>query len=94
MKITLDTIKNNSFRSGKTKKPKEDKTEQLKTSTDFLANKTKLAVGCCFAAAIAIDILYFTVKRNIKYDKIAKAERLALQKIESLKNAPKFDVRF
>lgn len=93
MKVTFNTIKNNSFRSNKENKTKEDKTEQLKTPADFLSNKTKLAVGCCFAAALAIDILYFTVKRNIKYDKLAKADRLVLKKIESLKNAPNFDVR-
>ena len=94
MNVSLNTINHNSFRSIGTKKQKSDKAERLRTPEDFAVNKTKLAVGCCFAIALAIDILYFTIKRNIKYDKIAKEEMLLQKKIASAKNCPSADIRF
>ena len=74
---------------------KERPLDKLKTPDEILKYRTKLAVGCVFAVALAADILYFTVKRNLKYDKIENKARLAIKHAESLrKNVPPPDSKF
>ena len=99
MKISFDTSRINpqSFSKLPLAKngEKEHPVDKMKTPEEILKYKTKLAVGCVFAVAVAADILYFTVKRNIKYDRIEQAKKLAIQRIENLKkNVPSLDGRF
>ncbi len=94
MKVSLNTANNKIPRFNSLKKPKKDKIEELKTSKDFLDHRTRVTIGSFFLLAVGIDILYFTMKRNMKYDKIAKAERLLEKKLHSLENAPITNIRF
>ena len=88
MKVSLNTINNTIPHFNSLKKSKKDKIQELKTPDDFLEHKTKVTIGCFFMLAVAIDIIYFAMKRNIKYDKIAKTERILEKKMQSLENAP------
>ena len=99
MKISFDTNRINYASFSKLPiREKGEKThpvDKMKTPEEILKYRTKLAVGCVFAVAVAADILYFTIKRNIKYDNIERAKKLAIQRIENLnKNVPTLGGRF
>ncbi|MBE7704599.1 MAG: hypothetical protein E7Z90_02155 [Cyanobacteria bacterium SIG29] len=66
--------------------PKEKISE--KDKFEIQAKRVKTAVGCCLAVVIAADILYFAMKRNIKYSKLKKAAELVAEKSKTARPIP------
>lgn len=80
-----------SFRSNKMndKNAIGNKKENKLTPQEIKEKRTKLTIGCCVAVAVVINLLYFTMKKNIKYGKI-NLEKKRFEKIpEKYKILPK-----
>ena len=59
-----------------------------KDKIEIQSKKVKTAVGCCLAVVIAVDILYFAMKRNIKYSKLKKAAEHVAEKSKTVRPIP------
>ena len=93
MNITISPITNykTSFRAIQKDETVSVKKENKKplTHQQLSEKRAKIAIGCCLATVLAVNIIYFATKRNIKYANIAKAEEKARKKLEAIKNMPK-----
>lgn len=91
MNISISPITNNipKFRATQKDETNAIAKENKKplTHQQLATKRTKIALGCCLAAALAVDVIYFAMKRNIKYEKI-KRQDLKIQKLNE-----KFAVR-
>ena len=93
MNITISPIKNKNrtFRTAQKDESTSVAKEKKKplTHQQLSEKRTKIALGCCLAAFLTADIIYFATKRNIKYGKIQKQAIKAKKMEEMAANAPK-----
>ncbi len=93
MNITISPISNNRVNFHAIKKDEtnsvEGKKKKVLTHQQLSEKRTKIALGCCLATVLAVDVIYFATKRKVKYDKLQKAAEKARKKQEAIKNMPK-----
>ena len=85
MQVSLSSVRNqyNNFRAQQPQKSTNvlENTISEKDKIEIQSKKVKNAVKCCVGVVLAADILYFAMKRKIKFSKILKeASQLAKSK--------------
>lgn len=90
MNISISPIKSNSINFRATQNGMNDnsaKEKKILTPQKAMEKRTKLAVGCCLATVLVIDVMYFVMKRKFKYHKIdvQKARELKDEALDAIK---------